>query len=92
MESRQFGRNLTSGIFSYHSHKALTNRSLLVNSKQPKTAVMANVYLPVSMPCDTLTKYSFFRLGRPRRTWREAFSLVADIRDGHGRWNMAMHC
>ena len=70
MESRQLGRNLTSGIFSYHSHKALTNRFLRVNSKQPKTTVMANVYLPVSLSSslqlkrDTLTAYSFFQRGK----------------------------
>ena len=69
MESRQFGRNLTSGIFFYHSHKALTNRFLRVNSEQPKTTVMANVYLPVSLSSslqlkrDTLTAHSFFQIG-----------------------------
>ena len=56
---------------------------------------MADVYLPVSLSSslqlqrDTLTAYPFFRQGW---TWSEALSRAADIWNGHGRRNIALHC
>ena len=88
----QTERTISNFFFFNHSHKALTNRFLRV-----ETVVMVNGYLPLSLSFllqlqrDTLTANSFFRKGGQGWTWKFS-SLAAAIWDGDERRNIAVHC